>query len=256
MITKNELVSGQKKTFIKMLVNGGFGVGKTYFAMTFPKWAYAMIEPHGIQTALTNKELLENMICYEEFVPTIQEDIKDTFNRLTNFCRLTREKAVKGEVETFILDNLSHYTEYRWMHIEKYSVQYTQKGAVDVQRMYGTLTREVNKFIITEVLTLPCHVVVPCHIMDETEEEDGKQKKTGRIITDTLGGFRKSAGGLFNASIFIELERIGPNQYKRKARCLPSSTKDAKNNLGLPEIVENLSYQSILQNLNNGKKPA
>lgn len=253
IITKEELVKGDKKVFLKVLANGSFGVGKTYFAMTFPKWAYAMVEPHGIQTAITNPRLMENMVCYESFTPSLDEDIKETFNRLSAFIRVVREKALKGEVETFILDNLTHLSQYRWMFVERYEQLLTAKGAVDTQRMYGTLARWMLKFVITEVLTLPCHVVVPVHVMEEKEEDEGKMIKTGRIITDTLGNFRKDAGGYFNASIFIELERTQTGEYKRKARCLPNPKKDAKNNLGLPEFVENLSYESIMANIDKLK---
>ena len=253
MITKEQLVKGDKKTYLKILANGSFGAGKTYFAMTFPKWAYGMLEPAGIQTAMTNPEVMKNMVGYDSFVPSIDEDIKDTFKRLSEYLKACRVLAEKGEIETFILDNLSHLTEYRWMFIEKHEQVFSQAGKVDTMKMYGNLTRWVFKFILTEVLTLPCHVIVPVHVMDETEEDEGKQKKTGKIITDTLGSFRKTAGGLFNASIFIEIERTGPNQYKRKARCLPSPSKEAKNNIGLPEIVENLSYQSVMDAINKNK---
>lgn len=256
MITKDELVKGQKKTYLKILANGSFGAGKTYFAMTFPKWAYAMLEPAGIQTALTNQNLLSNMVCYETFVPSIDEDIKETFKRFADYLKLCREKAMNGEIETFILDNLSHLSEYRWMYMEKHEQVFSNSGKIDTLKMYGNLTRWLFKFILTEVLTLPCHIIIPVHIMEETEEIDGTRKKTGKIVTDTLGSFRNTAGGLFNASIFIEIERKGTNQYVRKARCMPSPTKEAKNNIGLPELVENLSYQSIMEAINNNKVKA
>ena len=130
---------------------------------------------------------------------------------------------------------------------------FSNSGKIDTLKMYGNLTRWIFRFILTEVLTLPCHVIVPVHIMEETEETEGTRKKTGKIVTDTLGSFRNTAGGLFNASLFIELERKGLNQYIRKARCMPSPLKEAKNNIGLPELVENLSFNTIMEAINKNK---
>ena len=56
-------------------------------------------------------------------------------------------------------------------------------------------------------------------------------------------------GGLFNAYLFLELKREGTDKYHYLARCRPSSGKLAKNNLGLPELVENISYDTLVKSL-------
>lgn len=250
VITKEQLMTDKKVVKLKVLANGGFGVGKTHFAMTFPKWAYAQIEPNGLTTALSNPELVKNMVVADQFILSQDEDIKDTFNRLLAFCRDCREKAKKGEIETFILDNLTHLSINRFAHIEKYEKQMTAKGAVDTRAMYGTLGQWLYRFILTEVVSLPCHVVVCCHEQDQEEEdESGKLVKTGKVISQTLGGFRNQAGSLFNASIFLETKKVGPDKYKYEARCKPSNGKSAKNNVGLPETVESISYQTLIEHL-------
>lgn len=250
MITKEQLQKDKEKVKLKILFNGGFGVGKTYSAMTFPKWAYAQIEPNGLMTAKSNPHLLENMVCADQFILSKDEDVGETFKRLSAFCASVREMAKKGEVETFILDNLSHLSVNRWSFVEKYEKAVSAKtGKEDTQSMYGTLGKWLYKFILTEVVALPCHVVVNCHEQDEElDDGTGKLVKTGRVISQTLGGFRNQAAGLFNGTLFLECKKDGQG-YKYLARCKPSNGKAAKNNIGLPEIVENISYSTIISNL-------
>jgi len=250
-ITKEQLMQDKSKVKLKVLANGGFGDGKTFFSMTFPKWAYCQIEPNGLTTAVSNKQLLENMVVADQFIPSQDEDIKVTFERLEKFCREVRERAKKGEIDTFILDNLTHLSINRWAYIEKYEKTVSPKtGNVDTQSMFGNLSRWLYRFILTEVVSLPCHVVVTAHTQDEeVEDESGKLSKTGRIISQTLGGFRNTAASLFNASIFLEAKKMGPEKYEYRAYCKPSGGRASKNNVGLPEVVTNISYETIIKAL-------
>lgn len=250
MITREQLMTDKSKVKLKVLLNGEFGAGKTFSAMTFPKWAYAQIEPNGLMTAKSNPSLLENMVVADQFILSKDEDVKDTFARLSAFCTEMREMAKKGEIETLILDNLTHLSINRWSFIEKYEKAISPRtGKEDTQSVYGILSKWLYKFILTEVVSLPCHVVVCCHTQDEEEDDGtGKLVKTGRVISQTLGGFRNQAASLFNASLFLECKQ-NKGVYSYTARCLPSSGKAAKNNIGLPEVVENISYKQIISNL-------
>jgi hypothetical protein len=249
MLTKEQVLNETPK--IKMLANGGFGAGKTYFAMSFPKWAYAMIEPNGILTAKTNPHLLDNMVRADTFIPSPDEDIKVTFERLEKFVREQRDAARKGEIETLIIDNLTYLSVNRWEYINKYEKLLTKSGELDVRGMYGTLGRWLYKFTLTELLTFPGNLVVTCHEMNEHDEAMAdKVDKTSPVVSNIVGGFRDKAAGLFNASIFLEVKRTGENAYKHIARCRKGNLRDAKNNLGLPEIVESVSYQKIIEAIN------
>jgi len=257
--TKEQVINAEKKTHLKMLVNGAFGAGKTYFAMTFPKYAYAQIEPNGIQTAQTNPGLLENMVYTESFVVGEDEDVKDTFARFHAFLKKVKEDAKNGVIETLILDNLSHFSQNRWLFIEKYEATMGRSGKVDTLGMFGTLSRYMYRTILTEVVALPCHVVITVHEMDEEEEQvmkDGSSKrvKTGNIISNTLGGFRNDAGGLVNAVLYLEAYRNSAGQRKFRARCIEGNGKQAKNNLGLPEFVDNISFAAVMESINKSKE--
>ena len=251
MITREQLVAGEKKIHFKLLLNGPFGSGKSYTAMTFPKWAYAMVEPKGILTARVNPPLLANMVYYEEFVPSEAEDIKLTFQRYSAFLKQARADAEAGKIETLIVDNLTHLMENRWLYIQKYERQVGKSGSEDTRSMYGTLSRWAYKMTVMELLSVPAHVVLTAHVMEEEDEDPqtGKLTKTGQSITNTLGSFRDKVGGLFNGNLWLEVKRLGVNQYQYLARCRPSGGKPASNNLNLPELVENVSYETLMKAL-------
>lgn len=265
MITREQILTGQKSPFYKILCNGGFGAGKTFFSMTAPAWSYAMIEPNGIFTALSNPDLLANMVDYDEWVPS-KKDLRETFDiKIPNYLAHVRKSIEEGKTKTFILDNLSHLSENRWMYIDQFEpaiVTKNGKQQKDNRSQYGNLGRWLYKFILTEVVALPCNVIVNVHTMDETEEAETntgetKQVKTGGIITNTLGGFREDAAGQFNANIFLEVKSLPEGKYKYQAICRPTTKyPTAKNNLGLPQVVENISFQTLIDSvgLNKPKK--
>ena len=253
MITKEELLKNPSQLYLKLLLSGTFGVGKTYTAMTCPRWAYAMIEPNGMTTALVpaNQHLLANMVYFENFVPSAAEEIKETFSRLSKFLVRVREDMKAGKVDTLILDNLTHLAENRWMYMDvmERGMYTTSNGAVNTLQMYGGLGRWLYKFILTEVISLPGNVVVNCHLMDEEESVPGKaeqRQKTGRIISNVLGGFRKDAPGLFNASLYLEKKLLGEKAVYQAVCQQTGMYPFAKNNIGLPPKVENISYQTLM----------
>ena len=75
-----------------------------------------------------------------------------------------------------------------------------------------------------------------------------------------MGGLRDKVGGMFSGFIYLDKKRLGDNNYKYIARCQKGANVDAKNRYNLPEIVENVSYKSIIDSigkgaiLNNGAK--
>lgn len=248
--TLEELKAHPESVWLKAMLNGGFGVGKTYTSMTFPKWAYAMLEPNGIRTAMTHPLLLQNMVYYESFILSNDEDVKVTFERLSKYLLQVKADAKAGRVQTLILDNITYLLENRWIYINKYEKQFTKSGEDDVRSMYGTLGRWIYRFILMDVLTMPCHVVVTCHEVEEEEEDPkGKMFKTGRVISNTLGSFRDKAAGLFNAYLFLECKPSGTD-YRYSAICRQIGGKNAKNNLGLPGRIEDISYLKITECLN------
>jgi len=78
------------------------------------------------------------------------------------------------------------------------------------------------------------------------------------ITADILGGFRDRVGGLVSAVIFLEQKKgpivNGKPSLIHYARCLESMGKRAKNRYGLPEVVDDISYQTLVKATQQGGK--
>lgn len=253
MITAEQIKTGQAKQTLKILSNGGAGTGKTYLGFTFPKIAYIGTEPNGLDTARSNKNLLDNLVWADEFIPSTQEDIKVTFDRMEKSIEQAHKDQAEGKVETLFLDNFTYLSENRWIYINKYEALRTSSGALDTRGMYGILSRWLYNFTLTRLLSFKGNVVVSCHEQTEGEEAmEGKVDKSMTIAPAILGGFRDKVSGMFSASIYLEKKRIGENNYKYMARCQRGNQREAKNRYNLPEIVENVTYKAIIDSIGKG----
>ncbi len=253
MITKDAILKGESKQTLKILANGGAGRGKTYFGFTFPKVAYIGTEPNGLDTARANHNLLDNLVWADEFIPSVSEDIKVTFDRMEKAIQQAHDDQAKGIVETLFLDNFTYLSENRWVYINKHEVLRSSNGSPDTRGMYGTLSRWLYNFTLTRLLSFKGNVIVSCHEQTEGDEAmEGKVDKSMTIAPAILGGFRDKVAGMFSASIYLEKKRTGENTYKYTARCQAGNQREAKNRYNLPEIVENVSYQQILASIGKG----
>lgn len=253
MITAEQIRSGQAKQTLKALVNGGSGRGKTYFGFTCPKIAYIGTEPNGLDTARSNSALLDNLVWADEFIPSVSEDIKITFDRMEKSIEQAHKDQAEGKVETLFLDNFTYLSENRWIYINKYEAVRTSNGALDTRGMYGILSRWLYNFTLTRLLSFKGNVIVSCHEQTEGEEAmEGKTDKSMTIAPAILGGFRDKVAGMFSASIYLEKKKKGENTYEYWARCQQGNQREAKNRYNLPEMVQNVSYKTILESIGKG----
>ena len=253
IITRDQISKGESKQTIKALVNGGTGTGKTYFGFTCPKVAYICTEPNGLDTARANPNLLANLVWADEFIPSLTEDIKLTFDRMEKSIQQAHDDFAKGLIETLFLDNFSYLAENRWIYIQKYESNRTSSGAVDTRGNYGVLARWLYNFTLTRLLSFKGNVIVTCH--EQTEGEEAMEAKTDKSMTiqpSIIGGFRDKVAGMFSASIYLFKKRSGENAYKYTARCQKGDQREAKNRYNLPEIVENVSYKAIMDSIGKG----
>lgn len=253
MITAEQIRSGQAKQTLKILSNGGAGTGKTYLGFTFPKIAYIGTEPNGLDTARSNSTLLDNLVWADEFIPSTQEDIKLTFDRMEKSIEQAHKEQAEGKIETLFLDNFTYLSENRWIYINKYELLRTSSGATDTRGMYGILSRWLYNFTLTRLLSFRGNVVVSCH--EQTEGEDAMESKVDKSMTIApaiLGGFRDKVAGMFSASIYLEKRRKSENTYEYWARCQKGNQREAKNRYNLPELIQNVSYKTILDSIGKG----
>jgi len=253
-MTKENMVA-DAEVFLKTLVNGGTGTGKTYYALTHPKVAYLGTEPGGLDTAKANPHLAKNIVWSEEFIPSPMEDIKSVFDRMDKAIKKAHEGFESGEIKTLALDNITYLTENRWMYINKYEPVHSPKtGQLDTRGMYGSLGRWLYQFTLTSLLSFKGNVVVTAHEMTEADETmEKKPHLDSPIVPNILGGFREKIGGMFSACLFLDKVKKVTGGYTYKVRCQKGDNREAKNRYGLPEIIEDVSYAKIVETLNKIK---
>jgi len=247
MIDPKDYDTGKRKRTIKIMTIGGSGSGKTHLSATFPKCYFIITEPDGKETWMNRPELKNNVVGFEELIPESAVDTKRIFEKLELTCNEARQMAKEGKVETVVLDNMTYLAENRWIYINTYTPLYSIKGEKDTRGMYGQLSRWLYQFILMKMLSCPCNVIVNCHEMLEDQETLArKPDKTTPILANILGGFRDKADGIFSCVFYLSKVPQGKGKYKYLARTDKGSGKNAKNRYGLPEVIENVSYQAIM----------
>lgn len=241
------------KTSIKALVVGPPGSGKTYYAGTYPKSYWISTEPGGSETIEMNPQLQKNIVKQGYFIPSPIKDVKQVFKEIHDACAEAHSMAAKGEIDTFVLDNITYLSENRWMYINQFEQELTKSGEVDNRSMYGTLGRWLYEFTLINLCSFPGNVVVTAHIKQESDEAMKKKVGTDDIVADILGGFRNQAPGMFSLVMFLDKIRVGDNRYKYMARVDIGNNKLAKNRYNLPETIENVSYQTVLSAIQKAK---
>jgi len=238
------------KRTIKLMVVGGTGSGKTHLSSTFPKSMMAITEPNSEETFLNQPALKKNIVDYKMFIPTSIDDTLRVFKELDAYTDLARERAKKGEIESFILDNFTYLAENRFIYINKYDpVLSVKTGEPDTRGMYGKLGRWLYQFTIMKLLTIPANVIVTCHERLESDEALAKKPdKNNPVIASVLGGFRDDMPGMFSGVFYlakVEKKQGNNTTYQYLARTNLGQGKLAKNRWNLPPVIENVSYDTI-----------
>lgn len=242
------------KTSIKSLVIGPSGSGKSYFSGGFPKSYIICTEPDGLTTLEMNPQLIKNVVKHQYFIPSPVKEVKQVFVDLQAACKEAHELYAKGEIETLVLDNMSYLSENRWMYINKYEPEMAKSGELDTRGMYGKLGRWLYEFTLMNLCSFPGNVVVTSHIKMESDEAMKKKAGDDDVVADILGGFRNQAPGMFSLVMFLDKIRVGDNKYKYMGRINLGNGKLAKNRYNLPEVLENISYQTILNAIIKSKE--
>ncbi len=254
--TPEGVASGQVKKWFKGLFIGGPGDGKTHLAHTFPKCMTAITSPGEEDTFLYKPELMKNLVCWEHFIPSKEMTIAQTIKGMEKFVDDAYDKAKKGEIETFILDNLTMYADYLWMDIEENEkhLHLTKNGAFDTQNAYGTLRNKLIKFVLYKVLTIPCNVILNVHLM--VENEDTLAKKPDQTIPYSpmiLGSFREKVLSLVSYNFFLEKKTMPEGKFEYRIRTNKGGGKNAKSRLTLPSVIANVDYEAIIKVINETK---
>jgi len=245
MIRVTDVLNGKEKRYIKMMCIGASGSGKTHLASTFPKCYFLMTEPGGEDTFLNKTELSKNVVGFDRLIPNSAQDTKQSFIDLIKATQTAKEMALKGEIETLVLDNMTFLSENRWVYINEFEKELSRNGELNTQGMYGKLARWLYQFTYMNLLSCPCNVIVNVHEMLESDEAlEKKPDKSTPVLANILGGFRDKADGMFSF-VFYLAKTLQGKEYKYFARTNKGNQRNGKSRLALPDVIENVSYNTL-----------
>jgi len=239
---------------IKGLLSAMYGDGKTYCCGTFPKSYFLSTEPGGFDTIESEPQLRKNVVKHVELVPGLELGLKDYIKSFEG-CLIEAYTLYKeGKVESLVIDNLTFLAEYYRMYLWEYEKEVTRNGAFDTMRMYGKLGERLNTVFILKVLTFPGNVIMTSHLKKENEEAMEKKVSDEEIVPDIAGSFRNKIQGLTSLNLILKKKKGADGKFKYFAETNLTRQSRAKNRFNLPEVVENISYQTIVDAINKSKK--
>lgn len=245
MITTEQLLKIPNKP-IKMLLIGKAGSGKTHLSATFPKCIYAITVEGEEETWLRKPHLRKNVVGLEYFTPISGANSKEVFDRFEKFLDEVREKIKNGEVETFVLDNLTYFVDNKMLDIEHNDPTLDRTNPWD---LYKKLRRRLTDIIYLKVITLPCNVVLNVHEMMESDE--ALKKKTDKscpIKPNIDGGFRDDIEGMFSYLFYLTKQKTAAG-YDYLVRTNLGNQRNARSRLTLPEVMKNVTYAGIMEEI-------
>jgi len=253
----------ERRPALTLNIAGFFGTGKTLQSLSFPKCYVVSCDPAGLETVRqpANAKFLANLVWYEELHNHAREELKELFRESATATERgsvygclahAKELAVKGEVETLVIDGFTYLVDMKWRQINEYEVaKSATTGNVDSQAMYRNLGLYLHRFVASDLMTTATrnnlNVILTTHLKRESEEQvqgnaaiknRAKKVMTNSDIAPMIeGGFRNKLSGLVGGDLYLEKSlKDGKVQYD----ALCDMTRgyggviNAKNRFGLP----------------------
>jgi phage nucleotide-binding protein len=219
--------------YIKLLLYGRYGAGKTRFAAAAPNPVWIDTE----RSAETFRRIPE-LQNTDLFVPT-------SFDEIFEFCReVVRKKAY----ETIVLDTIGRAQDDQIQSDLRKDAQTPGKPGVFKRDPYlplwGDYRISTNKidelFMFLQKANI--HVIIIAHERIDTDKEGN----IIRITPDITPTLKKSIMGLINIAAFLEVETNIKGERVRKLTVNPYQNIEAKNRLDIQETsIKNPNFNEI-----------
>jgi hypothetical protein len=243
---------------LRALVTGLPGSGKTYFASSAPKVYYMGFSLGEGDTFKVQPQLRQNIVKVAELVPGNDEELKQLFgdldkgveNGLIHKCIAeAKQLYTEGKVETLVLDTLTYLVDYLWLYLNKFCLKYSRNNEIDIRGMYGDLNTRLSRLVGLQVMSFPGNLIATTHEMLENEEAmEKKIDQSSPVVANILGGFRNKIEGMFSLNMYLtKIEKSG--QYSYWARVNKGSQRNGKSRIPLKPVIENISYQMIMSEI-------
>jgi len=216
--------------FIKAIIYGNPGVGKTTFACGAP-------DPFLIDIDRGNKSLNTMGLGH------VQVALPDTLSEVEGI--FWEAKSAPGYKQTYIIDTITELQRYHLDEIAQAEVMARKRDRfVNSQQDYNESTNLIRKIGLM-FRELPANIIFIAHSIEDKDESTGAYI-TRPALTPKLSG---TLEGMVDLVGYMEIgvSGFGANEtYSRTLRAMPTRRISAKNRLGLPTLIENPSWAGIV----------
>jgi phage nucleotide-binding protein len=220
-----------KSKYLKILVYGNPGTGKTVFSATAPSPLIIDVEKgaHSINNhpALRGAKALEYKSLFQ-------------VEQLINF--LAADAPQLAEYKTIIVDSFSELQKRDLDAIVKdeASKDANRNKFLPIGPDYNVNTEHM-RVIASALRDLDRHIIVTCHVKEEKDETTGRILKRPNL-TPKLAG---TMAGIFDVVGYLATNGSGDNTT-RTLQVHPTADVTAKTRIGnLPAVIENPTFDAI-----------
>lgn len=230
------------KIGLKILVLGGYGTGKSYFARSFPEPIFLLDFDRGAIGYQGRKV----------YVPRVFSEHAPARSKLAKIER-ELDQVVKGthpagSFSTIVLDSLTTFTK---LAMESALETRPAPDGIPVWNVHYPMVKVILDRIINSLLRFKGHSVIISHVEYERDELSGEI-----IVSPAVTGKLKAyVPALFDEVYFAEaITRQGKTEYI--LRLSPHGFKKARSRLrsifpSIPELIPN-SYDALASHLKSG----
>jgi len=220
--------------YIKLLLYGRYGAGKTYFAAHAPNPVWVDTE----RSAETFRRIpdFEHMPI---FVPTSLEEMFE----------FSKEVVKKQAYETIVIDTIGRAQDDQIQsdlrkdaQIPGKPGQFKRDPYLPLWGDYRISTNKIDEMFMF-LQKAPIHVIIIAH---ERIDVDMKTQEVIRITPDITPTLKKSVMGLINVAAYLEVDTNIRGERERKLTINPYQKIEAKNRLNIQETtIKNPDFKTI-----------
>lgn len=239
--------------YVKVLIYGHSGTGKTCASSTFPTpMLFADFDGKVSSAARfqeNNKDQL-NGIEFEDFRLSSSAQIENSYARFLKYVARLEELAVtpnKFPFKTVVIDSLTTMSDAQVAYLLKKNAN-IQRALPNVPGMqdWGMILLEM-KDIVKRVLALPCNVIFTGHIKDSKDEITGAIEYKVALAGQSADALPILLEEVYRA--YVEVDKDGNYHYLAQTRA--SGKYKVRTQIpGMPPVIK-LSYQNIKAAMEN-----
>lgn len=221
--------------FIKVMVIGDYGTGKSFFASTFPTPAFVFDFDSGI-LSYRGKDFK-----YKQFMVSSQGwvDFQNTFKEV-------KAMVERGELLTVVLDSTSTMTDAAMERAMFLDPKRSATGG-PLWNVHYQMVRNLMEGWLRQIVSLPCNLVIIAHLDIKKDEESGAVVSIGPMLTGQLAA---KLPGYFD-EVYFATTRVVDGKTKYFLQTRPRGLTKARSRLSggdniLPTVLPN-TYGALIE---------